>query len=96
LTASAGVSGWIEFALLRRALAGRIGGIPPVAAYLIRFWGAALLAAAVAWGIKLELGPKHDPILAAGAILIPYGCVYLLLADPAEVRARLGSLAGQR
>ncbi len=75
LTASAGIAGWVEFALLRRALNRRIGvtGLP--ASLVTRLWLAAALAAAAAWGVKLAL-PIHDPRLAAGAILGAYGVVY--------------------
>ena len=76
LTASAGVAGWVEFVLLRGGLNRRIGstGIPvPVTA---RLWGAALLGAAAAWGVKLAIG-HHHPIVMAAATLAPYGVVYI-------------------
>jgi putative peptidoglycan lipid II flippase len=85
LTASAGVSGWIEFLLLRHALSRRIGtahiGIP----WVLRLWGSAVFAAVVAWAIKLHW-PIHDPRLAAATTLIPFGAIYLLLADPRQLR----------
>ncbi|HXJ42443.1 MAG TPA: murein biosynthesis integral membrane protein MurJ, partial [Bryobacteraceae bacterium] len=52
LTASAGVSGWIEFVLLRRALVRRIGSPPPSTAYIARLWGAAAVAAACGTGLR--------------------------------------------
>jgi len=85
LTASAGVSGWIEFLLLRKALSRRIGtahlGIP----WVLRLWGSAIVAAALAWAIKLHW-PIHQPQLAAAATLIPFGAIYILLADPRQFR----------
>lgn len=95
LTASAGVSGWIEYSLLRRALARRIGPAPIGGAYMARLWAAACAGAGVAWAIKLVL-PHIHPILAAGATLIPYGLVYLLLADPKHISDRLGSIMRTR
>ena len=76
LTASAGVSGWIEFLLLRRTLNTRIGrtGLPQ--SLVARLWGSAVAGAAVAWGIKIAL-PIREPIALALATLIPYGLVYL-------------------
>jgi putative peptidoglycan lipid II flippase len=76
LTASAGLAGWIEFLLLRRGISRRLGrtGIPP--SILARLWVSALTGAALAWGIKLELGTRH-PLIAAVAILLPYGLIYL-------------------
>jgi len=64
LTASAGVAGWIEFVLLRRTLARRIGAFGLSAGLLPRLWGAGLVAAAVAWGVHLLLGPHAEQGLA--------------------------------
>lgn len=95
LTASAGVSGWIEYLLLRRALSRRIGRAAIGAGYVTRLWAAALAGAASAWAIKLSLPPLH-PILTAGAALVPFGFVYLLLADPKHIWERIAGMAGIR
>lgn len=87
LTASAGMSGWIEFALLRHALSQRIGKAPIGTQHLIRCWASAIAAAAVAWAIKLALPPLH-PIVTAAATLVPYAAVYLLLAGVRNLRRR--------
>ncbi len=90
LTASAGISGWIEFLLLRGSLGRRIGSDPVGAAYLARLWGAAIIAAAATWGIRVLLaGHLHHPILFAGATLVPFGVVYLVLAGPGRLRESL-------
>jgi putative peptidoglycan lipid II flippase len=90
LTASAGISGWIEFLLLRRSLGSRIGSDPVGAGYLARLWGAAILAAAVTWAIKAPLEQRlHRPEFLACATLIPFGLVYLALTDPRRLRERL-------
>jgi putative peptidoglycan lipid II flippase len=76
LTASAGVSGWVEFALLRRSINRRIGwtGVPVTRG--ARLWGAALIGAAAAWGVRVAL-PPVGPLL-RGAIVLPiFGVVYL-------------------
>ena len=88
LTASAGVSGWVEFLLLRRSLGRRIGSDPVGAGYLARLWVAALFAACISWGIKLALPPRLHPILTAVAVLAPYGILYLLLADRGKFKIR--------
>jgi putative peptidoglycan lipid II flippase len=75
LTASAGVAGWVEFALLRRALNRRIGSTGLPAPFVAKLWTAAAVAAAAAWAVKLGIG-RHNPILAGIAILGPYGAVY--------------------
>jgi putative peptidoglycan lipid II flippase len=94
LTASAGVSGWIEFLLLRRALAQRVGADPVGVAYLTRLWGAAIIGAAVTWAIKIPLEQRlHQPRLFACATLIPFGLIYLALTDPARLRERIAGRA---
>jgi len=79
LTSSAGVAGWIEFALLRASLNRRIGptGLPrPRAA---RLWLSAGAAGGGAFLVRWIL-PPFGP-LAIGAIVLPlYGCLYLALA----------------
>ncbi|MDP9170285.1 MAG: murein biosynthesis integral membrane protein MurJ [Acidobacteriota bacterium] len=95
LTASAGVSGWIEFLLLRRALSRKIGAEPVGVAYLTRLWVVAALAAAAAWLLKVLAPLGHRPVPMAIATLLPFGAVYLLLADPAQTRRLLSSRHGQ-
>src|SRR5207253_2114254 len=74
LTASAGVSGWIEFVLLRRTLNARLGPTGLPGSFSARLWIAALAGAAAAWVIKLG-SALNQPILLAAATLIPYGLV---------------------
>jgi putative peptidoglycan lipid II flippase len=85
LTASAGVAGWIEFYLLRRSLNRRIGATGLDAGYLARLWVSAAVAAAVAWGVKVAIGERH-PVVAAAAILAPYGVVYFAVAAMFGIR----------
>jgi putative peptidoglycan lipid II flippase len=75
LTASAGVSGWIEFLLLRRTLNRRIGQTGLTLAYSTRLWIAAVAGAAIAWGVKTAVAAV-PPIPLALATLLPYGLVY--------------------
>jgi putative peptidoglycan lipid II flippase len=97
LTASAGVAGWVELALLRASLGRRIGRTPLAAGLLARLWMAALAAAAVGWGARLALGSAH-PLVGGVLILGPYGACYLLataaLGIP-EARSTL-ALVGRR
>lgn len=93
LTASAGVAAWVELALLRRALRGRIGPTPLSTALVSRLWVAALIAAAVGWGVKLALGTAH-PLVAGPLVIAPYGAVYVAVAialGVPEARAVLAS-----
>ena len=76
LTASAGLSGWVEMLLLRRTLNQRIGRTGLAAEYVAKLWGAALGAAAVAWGVKLVV-PSLHPAITATAVLGAFGAVFL-------------------
>src|SRR5262249_32588170 len=78
LTASAGLAAWLEFLLLRKGMNQRIGRSEFHASYFVRLWVAAVIAAVLAWGVELLLRPQ-GPIVAAIAILLPYGITYLAL-----------------
>jgi putative peptidoglycan lipid II flippase len=76
LTASAGFAAWVEFLLLRRGMNLKIGRVEFPTSYFARLWMAAIIGAAVAWGVKLGLHPQK-PIVGGVLILLPYGAVYL-------------------
>lgn len=78
LTASAGIAGWVEFALLRHTLNRRIGrsGLP--GPFVIKLWIAALLAADIGWTFKLLL-PRLHPIPLAAVVLGSYGIAYFAI-----------------
>ena len=78
LTASAGISAWLEFLLLRRGMNRRIGRMEFPTGYFAKLWLSAGVAAAVAWGLKLWLHPLQ-PQIAAAVLLLPYGLAYLSL-----------------
>ena len=80
LTLSAGIAGWLEFVLLRRALHKNIGVVPFAVPRLLKLWLAALVAAAIGYGIKIAL-PFHAPLLVGPCVLLPYGLVYLALTQ---------------
>ena len=99
LTISAGMAGWVEFALLRRAVNQRIGktGIP--ARRLATLWGSAALAAAVALGIH-ALAPTSRPLLTGVLVIAAYGVTYLAstwlagVEDAVDNAARVGRRLG--
>jgi putative peptidoglycan lipid II flippase len=101
LTISAGMAGWVEFALLRRAVNRRIGktGIP--ARRLATLWGSAALAAAVALGIH-ALAPKSRPLLAGVLVIAAYGATYFAstwiagVEDAVDNAARITRRLGRR
>lgn len=76
LTLSAGIAGWLEFLLLRRALHARIGAVPGGAPRIVRLWAVAIMSALVALGIR-RLLPFHAPLLVGPCVLLPYGALYL-------------------
>lgn len=92
LTASAGMAGWLEFLLLRRAISRRIGqtGIPRMA--LARLWIAGLAAGAAGWGVMLVLDPRHQMVRGIAALLtfaVVYGAITVAFGVP-EARALMG------
>ncbi len=78
LTASAGVAGWIEFALLRRKLNQRIGRTGLTLSYVGKLWFAAVMGAGTGWAIKLAIGQQR-PLIVAVLVLVPYGLVYFAI-----------------
>ena len=98
LTISAGISSWVEFALLRRTLNLRIGatGLPPV--YLIKGWTAALVAAGIGRALLVTVAHRN-PILAAIVVLCAYGVIYFagaFVLGLSEVRGLLGMVSRLR
>ncbi|MGC4015072.1 MAG: murein biosynthesis integral membrane protein MurJ [Luteolibacter sp.] len=80
LTASAGMAGWVEFMLLRRALNRRIGHTGLTGSFIARLWLPALLAALAGWGVKYMTGSLRieHPIPVAILIFLDFGVVYFI------------------
>lgn len=95
LTISAGIAGWVEFALLRRAVNSRVGktGIPP--RRLITLWGSAALAAAISLGVRAIL-PTSQPLVVGALVIAAYGATYFAstaiagVEEAAPIARRLG------
>ena len=96
LTASAGVAGWIEYALLRRGIGARVGRAALPRGLLARLWGAAIAAGAVGLGVKFALAGLGASRLAAlaraAAVFGAFGASYLLACLLVEVPEAAGSL----
>lgn len=75
LTASAGLAGWVEFALLRHALGGRIGRVGISAGFALKLWMVAFVAAFAGYGVKLALGSGH-PVSLAVIVVCLFGIIY--------------------
>ena len=84
LTASAGVAGWIEFALLRRTLNKWIGRTGLHFVYVAKLWLAAIIAAAIGGAIEIALG-SHHPLIVAILVLGPYGVAYFAITYALKV-----------
>jgi putative peptidoglycan lipid II flippase len=91
LTASAGIAGWIEFALLRRSLNRRIGRTGLSAGYVAKLWAGALAGALLGWGLKLIL-PQLHPIALAALVLIPYGVLYFAVTSALGIPEALATV----
>lgn len=79
LTATAGMSGWIEFLLLRRKLNRRIGETGVPWGYAGKLWLGAGLASATGWAVKYGIaqsGLHLHPVLIAIPVFGLYGAVY--------------------
>jgi putative peptidoglycan lipid II flippase len=98
LTASAGLAGWVEMLLLRRALDRRVGRTGLPTKYVAKLWTAAALGAAAAWAVKIAVPAMH-PALVAVVVLGPYGLVFFattfVLGVP-ETAGALSYLRGRR
>ncbi|MDO9183123.1 MAG: murein biosynthesis integral membrane protein MurJ [Bacteriovorax sp.] len=74
LTASAGLSGWVEFYLLRRALNKQIGDTNLKVTYQITLWSCAIIASAVGLAVKYFIHLR--PIFSAVVIFSFFGLTY--------------------
>ncbi len=84
LTASAGISGWIEFLLFRYALAADIGRFPLGGRMITTLWGIAIAASAAAFGVKL-LVPGLHVVIRGIVVLGIYGLLYVCGAVAAGI-----------
>jgi len=101
LTASAGIAGWVEFALLRGGLNRRIGKTGLVSRYVLKLWLAAACSAAAGWVIKLT-ATHYNPRLLAILVIVPYVLIYfgvtsaLGISEASALIGRLARIAGVR
>ncbi|MEO8479589.1 MAG: murein biosynthesis integral membrane protein MurJ [Gemmatimonadota bacterium] len=80
LTISAGMAGWVEFMLLRRALIRRLGQFALPTVELFKLWGAAGIAGGVATGVRL--GTAHLLPIAQALMVVPaFGATYIMLTS---------------
>jgi putative peptidoglycan lipid II flippase len=94
LTLSAGIAGWIEFALLRHSLQKRIGLVPHSIRRNLTLWFMAGLSAAIGFLVKNLLPFHARPLLSGICVLALYGVIYLSLTQwmgvaPANVVSRI-------
>jgi len=75
LTISAGAAGWIEFTLLRCTLNRKLGKTGLHVSYIAKLWIAALVAAGLAFVLKLRIGIS-TPWLSGALVLLVYGLLY--------------------
>lgn len=77
LTASAGLSGWIEFTLLRLALNKRIGDAGLTIPYQLSLWTAAITSSLI--GLLIKHFTHQGPLVSAMLIFSFYGLSYFSL-----------------
>ena len=88
-------AGWVELALLRRALGRRIGRTGLGASLALRLWAAAGAGAALAWGAKIGLGVGR-PLLLGAVSLSLFGGGYLAAAAALRVTQATSLVARAR
>lgn len=100
LTLSAGIAGWVEFALLRHSLQNRIGKVTSALQRNLKLWIVAVLAGMIGFGLKRLVPFQVHPFLSGACILAAYGGIYLGAAQmlgiaPANVLARVFGRRGK-
>lgn len=78
ITIAAGLAGWLEFALLRRALRPRLGRVDLPGRTQVILWSAAALAAALAWVARV-VNAEAPMLVRTGLVLGIYGMTYWLV-----------------
>lgn len=88
LTISSGISGWIEYYLLRRKLNTIIGYTGVEWRYQSKLWGAALIASAFGLSIKwfVHLGIINHPVPKAAAVFSVYGILYFAITYVIQIQ----------
>jgi putative peptidoglycan lipid II flippase len=92
LTASAGIAGWVEFYLLRRAISARIGRTGIAASRLVKLWGSGLLAGVAGFAVLHFMSPAHQTVrglISMATFALVYGIATLALGVP-EAKALAG------
>jgi len=98
LSSSAGIAGWVEYLLLRRAMEKRIGPVRIAFTYYSKLWACALAAGVLGLGISLalpwlhgfagvasSLEPALDGVVVAGIFGVTYlGATWMLGIDEAK------------
>lgn len=95
ITIASSIASWIEFSLLRDGLNKKIGRTGLPLSYAGKLWLAAIVGAAVGWGVKLliaKLIGSLRPFLVGPLVLAPYGLTYFAITwlfGIEEIRTRL-------
>lgn len=99
LMLSSGIVGWVEFALLRGRLNGRIGHTGLTARFVVTLWAAAIISGAAGFVAKLAL-LGFGRFVVAAVVLGLFGALYFLLTtlfgipESKGVLRRLRALGG--
>ncbi len=80
LALGTGFGAWVEWALLKRALRNRIGGVGAGVGPLMRMFGAALAGAGAGWAMRMLLPEQVHIFLRGVLILGVFGVVYFGVA----------------
>lgn len=78
ITVASGLSGWVEYRMLRYTLSKVVGKVTLGKRYIVSLWICALIAAGIAYPIKSML--HYHPITIALVVLSLYGIIYFALS----------------
>jgi putative peptidoglycan lipid II flippase len=76
LTASAGISGWVEYLMLRHGIDEKIGRTRLNLGFFLRIWSVALASALIARSAKWAIGPGH-PLIFGAIVLSIFVVLYM-------------------
>ena len=91
LTLSSTMAGWVEFLLLRRKLRMLVGPTGLEGKRIVTLWSAAILAGAVAYGLKVGLS-NAPQMIGAIAVLGAFGVSYFALTAAFGVETAMATL----
>jgi putative peptidoglycan lipid II flippase len=84
LSVAAGIGAWVEWGLLWRTLRKRIGSFGPGMPFMLRLYGAAIVAAVAGRALAFVV-PRFSNLMRGGVVVGVFGVLYFLLASAFKI-----------